>query len=53
VLEPDWRRLKAGEAESEEERAALLAEADAAEAAGVVRSRWGVPGGRSRSGRRR
>lgn len=53
VLEPDWRRIQASEAETEEERAALLAEADAAEAAGVVRGRWGVPGGRSRAGRRR
>ena len=33
VLESDWRRLRASEAATDEERAVLLAEADAAEAA--------------------
>ena len=52
VLEPDWRRLKASEAETEEERQTLLAEAEAAESAGYGRGRWVVGGGRSGTRRR-
>ena len=37
VLESDWRRLKAEEASTAEERERLLAEAEASERAGVVR----------------
>ena len=43
VLESDWRRLQAAEADTEEERRVLLAEADAAEAAEKARG-----GGRRR-----
>jgi RimJ/RimL family protein N-acetyltransferase len=53
VLEPDWRRIKAAEAETEEERLTLLAEAEAAEAAGYTRSRWVGTNGRGRAARRR
>jgi RimJ/RimL family protein N-acetyltransferase len=52
VLEPEWRRLKASEAETEEERQTLLAEADAAESAGYGRGRRVVSSGRSGTRRR-
>jgi RimJ/RimL family protein N-acetyltransferase len=52
VLESDWRRLRASEAGTEEERAVLLAEADAAELAERARGGGRRRGGRPGSGRR-
>ena len=48
VLESDWRKLKAEEAASDEERAELLAEAAAAEASEADRSRRRAVGLRRR-----
>ena len=49
VLESDWRRLRAEAAETAEERATLLAQVEAAEAAAVVRRGRAASVGRRRA----